>query len=31
MLGIWLVSDQLKAPLERVNPDAFVFVRAEVG
>jgi hypothetical protein len=30
MVGIWLVSDRLKALLERLDPEAFVFVQAEV-
>lgn len=31
MLGIWLVSDRLKALFERIDPDSFAFVRAEVN
>lgn len=30
MLGIWLVSDRLKALMERLDPEAFAFVQAEV-
>ncbi|MGQ0682920.1 imm11 family protein [Bradyrhizobium sp.] len=30
MLGIWLVSDRLKNLLERIDPEAFAFERAEV-
>ena len=30
MLGIWLISDRLKLLLERIDPEAFVFMRAEV-
>jgi hypothetical protein len=30
MLGIWLVSDRLKALFERIDPDSFAFVQAEV-
>jgi hypothetical protein len=29
-LGIWLVSDRLKKVLERIDPEAFAFVHAEV-
>ncbi|MDZ4379979.1 MAG: DUF1629 domain-containing protein [Parvibaculum sp.] len=30
LLGIWLVSDRLKSLLERMDAEAFAFVRAEV-
>ncbi len=30
MLGIWLVSDRVKTLFERIDPEGFVFVQAEV-
>ena len=30
MLGIWLVADRVKTLFERIDPEAFAFVRAEV-